>query len=72
MSFELRRHNQRFGALTVVGSSERSAGTLYWTCVCKCGEYRRVEEKRLVAKQIATCLKCEVKNKMANLENEKI
>lgn len=72
MLYELHRHNEKYGALTVVGTSQKSGGTLFWRCRCKCGEYRQVEEKRLVSGQIATCIKCEVKDKQSKFENEKV
>lgn len=65
--YELKRQGEKYGALTVIAKSHDSSETRWWICKCKCGETRTVEERRLLKGLIATCIKCEVKNKMENL-----
>ena len=65
--YEFKRTGQKFGALTVIGKSHTTPETVWWFCKCKCGEKRVVEERRLLKGLIATCIKCEVKNKMEKL-----
>ena len=64
--YEFTRTGEQFGALTVVKRGHTSHETIWW-CQCKCGEYRTVEESRLINKQIAICIKCEVKNQIAKM-----
>ncbi len=65
--YEFKRDGEVYGALTVIRKDHASRETYWWLCRCKCGEYRKVEESRLIRKQIATCLKCEIRNKEAKL-----
>lgn len=65
---EFTRQGQQFGALQVIKRDRTTRETIWWICQCKCGQFRTVEESRLISGKIAACLKCEVKNKQANLD----
>lgn len=62
--YALRRMGQKFGDLKVIGTSFTIGGAIWWPCLCKCGNNRGVEEKRLVSGKITCCIPCEIKRKM--------
>jgi hypothetical protein len=59
-------HFQVFGDLKVVGQADHRGGLNWWPCQCqcKCGNYREIEEKRLLAGMITSCVPCDVKREM--------
>ena len=70
--YELNRKGEKYGALTVIRKDRDTSETYWWIFRCKCGEFRSVEEQRLIKGLVATCLKCEVKNKMAKMEKSNL
>ncbi len=58
------RTGQKFGDLKVIGMSNPVGNSIWWPCQCWCGNYRSVEEKRLVSGQIKMCVPCEVRKKV--------
>lgn len=44
-----------FGRLTVVGISHRTPKSLYWKCVCSCGNVRANESKALRKSVVLSC-----------------
>jgi hypothetical protein len=55
---------QQFGDLKIIGQVDYRGGLNWWPCQCKCGNYREVEEKRLLDGIITSCVPCAVKRKM--------
>lgn len=49
--------NDRFGRLTVIGSSKKKAGYphFYWDCLCDCRETKSVTDNKLKTGEIRSC-----------------
>ncbi len=67
--YALNRTDQKFGDLKVIGMSNPQGNMIFWPCQCWCGNYRSVEEKRLVSGQITMYVPCVVRKKMERTFN---
>lgn len=65
--YQLNRKGETYGALIIVSREDPYSSAARWICRCKCGNFRTVEESRLLSGRIATCPKCELANKQAKL-----
>ncbi|HEX8846973.1 MAG TPA: hypothetical protein VF791_20185 [Pyrinomonadaceae bacterium] len=52
---------KQFGDLKALDRGDSSRRMYWWLCQYRCGNYRRVEEKRLVAGLITSCIHCQVR-----------
>jgi hypothetical protein len=46
---------QRYGALTVIGFSERRRGHVYWKTMCECGKPKEVSTTNLLNGSVSSC-----------------